>query len=164
MDMKFNRWNGRNLYIHRAGSLMAVAKEISKHKLNLGGVQEIRWTGVALDQLKNVSFSMERRMKIVAYELVEEGGGLNDKMYTILRGCWCSIIVLNVDCFYEELDRVFDKFVIKFATSKNLIVKRTMFPRRNIHKFTLTPPDGKTYNQISYILIEWRRYSSILDI
>jgi hypothetical protein len=42
--------------------------------------------------------------------------------YTILRGCWCHIIVLNVhaptedksddvkDSFYEELERVFDKF------------------------------------------------------
>jgi exonuclease III len=40
----------------------------------------------------------------------------------ILRGCWCHIIVLNVhaptgdktddvkDSFYEELERVFDKF------------------------------------------------------
>jgi hypothetical protein len=42
--------------------------------------------------------------------------------YIILRGCWCHIIVLNVpaptldktddvkDSFYEELERVFDKF------------------------------------------------------
>jgi hypothetical protein len=33
-----------------------------------------------------------------------------------------------------------------FATSKNLIVKSTMFPHRNIHKFTWTSPDGKTHN------------------
>jgi exonuclease III len=42
--------------------------------------------------------------------------------YIILRGRWCHVIVLNVhaptedktddvkDSFYEELDRVFDKF------------------------------------------------------
>jgi hypothetical protein len=42
--------------------------------------------------------------------------------YIILRSCWCHIIVLNVhastedktddvkDGFYEELERVFDKF------------------------------------------------------
>jgi hypothetical protein len=36
--------------------------------------------------------------------------------------------------------------VINFATSKNLTIKSTMFPYRNIHKFTWTPPDGKTLN------------------
>jgi exonuclease III len=42
--------------------------------------------------------------------------------YTILRGCWCDVIILNVhtptedksddvkDRFYEELELVFDKF------------------------------------------------------
>jgi hypothetical protein len=35
--------------------------------------------------------------------------------------------------------------VVNFATSKNLIVKSTMFPHhRNIHKFTWTSPDGKS--------------------
>jgi hypothetical protein len=100
--------------------------------------------------------------------------------YVILRGRWCDIIILNVrapiedkiddikDSFYEELERVFDKFpkyhmkvlldfnakvdkedicrstngneslhetnndngirVVNFATSKNLIVRSTMFP------------------------------------
>jgi hypothetical protein len=33
--------------------------------------------------------------------------------------------------------------VVNFATSKNLIVKSTMFPHRNVHKFTWTY-DGKT--------------------
>jgi hypothetical protein len=31
--------------------------------------------------------------------------------------------------------------VVNFATLKNLTVKSTMFPHRNIHKFTWTPPD-----------------------
>jgi hypothetical protein len=44
--------------------------------------------------------------------------------------------------------------VVNFATSKNLTVKSTMFPHRNIHKFTWTAPDGKTHNQIYYILID----------
>jgi hypothetical protein len=34
--------------------------------------------------------------------------------------------------------------VVNFGTSKNLIVKTTMFPHCNIHKFTWTFPDGKT--------------------
>jgi hypothetical protein len=44
--------------------------------------------------------------------------------------------------------------VVNFATSKNLIVKSTMFPHRNMHKHTWTSPDGNTHNQIDRILIE----------
>jgi endonuclease/exonuclease/phosphatase family metal-dependent hydrolase len=54
--------------------------------------------------------------------------------------------------------------VVNFATSKNLIVKSTMFPHRNIRKFTRTAPDGKTYNQIDHILIYTRRHSSVVDV
>jgi hypothetical protein len=53
--------------------------------------------------------------------------------------------------------------VVKFATTKNLIVKSTMFLYRNIHKFTWTS-DGKTHNQIEHILIDRRRHSSIPDV
>jgi hypothetical protein len=34
---------------------------------------------------------------------------------------------------------------------KNLIVKSTMFPHRNIHKFTWAFPDVKTHTQIDHI-------------
>jgi hypothetical protein len=34
--------------------------------------------------------------------------------------------------------------VINFATSENLVVKSTMFPHCNIHKYTWTSPEGKT--------------------
>jgi len=54
--------------------------------------------------------------------------------------------------------------LVNFATSKNLVVKSTMFPHRNIHKYTWTSPDGKTHNQIDHILIDRRRHSSILDV
>jgi hypothetical protein len=36
--------------------------------------------------------------------------------------------------------------VVNFATSKNLVVKSTVFPHRKIHKYTCTSPDGKTHN------------------
>ena len=39
-----------------------------------------------------------------------------------------------------------------------------MFPHPNIHKYTWTSPDGKTYNHIEYILIDRRWHSSILDV
>jgi hypothetical protein len=40
MDMRFGAWNVRSMY--GACSLWAVAKEISKYKLDLVGVQEVR--------------------------------------------------------------------------------------------------------------------------
>jgi hypothetical protein len=43
MDMRFSTWNVRSMY--RAGSLWAAAEEIWKYKLDLVGVQEVRWDG-----------------------------------------------------------------------------------------------------------------------
>jgi hypothetical protein len=129
-----------------------------------------------------------------------------DRMSYIILRCWCDIIVLNVHApteeiiydmkgnFYDELERIFNKFpkyhmkmldfnakvgredafipttgneslrkisndngirIANFATSKNLIVKSTMFPHHNIHKFTWTS-EGKTHNQTDHILIDRR--------
>ena len=41
--MRFGTWNVRSLY--RAGSLTAAARELAKYKLDLVGVQEVRWDG-----------------------------------------------------------------------------------------------------------------------
>jgi hypothetical protein len=41
MDMRFGMWNIKNLY--RVGSLMAVLKELSRYRLDLVGVKEVRW-------------------------------------------------------------------------------------------------------------------------
>jgi len=54
--------------------------------------------------------------------------------------------------------------LVNFATSKNLVVKSTMFPHRNIHKYTWTSPVGKTHNQIDHISIDRRWQSSVLDV
>jgi len=54
--------------------------------------------------------------------------------------------------------------IFTFATLKNLVVKSTMFPHRNIHKYTWTSTGGKTHNQIDHILIDRRRHSSILVV
>ena len=54
--------------------------------------------------------------------------------------------------------------IVKFGTSKNLVVKSTVFPHRNIHKYTCTSPDGQTHNQNDHILIDRRRHSSIIDV
>jgi len=54
--------------------------------------------------------------------------------------------------------------IVNFATSRNLVVKSTTFPHRDIHKYTWTSPDGKTHNQIDHILIDRRWHSSMLDV
>ena len=36
--------------------------------------------------------------------------------------------------------------LINSPHQKKLVVKSTMFPHRNIHKYTWTSPDGKTHN------------------
>jgi hypothetical protein len=41
MDLRFETWNVRSMY--RAGLLRTVAEDISKYKLHLVGVQEVRW-------------------------------------------------------------------------------------------------------------------------
>jgi endonuclease/exonuclease/phosphatase family metal-dependent hydrolase len=54
--------------------------------------------------------------------------------------------------------------LVNFAASKNLRVKSTMIPHRNIYKYTSTSPDGKTHNQIDHILVGRRRHSNVLDV
>jgi endonuclease/exonuclease/phosphatase family metal-dependent hydrolase len=54
--------------------------------------------------------------------------------------------------------------IVNFAILKNLVVKSTMFPHRNTHKYTWTSPDGKTHNQIDHILIDRRCHSSVLHV
>jgi hypothetical protein len=41
MDFKFPTWNIRSLY--RAGSPVTVSKELSKYKIHLVVVKEVRW-------------------------------------------------------------------------------------------------------------------------
>jgi exonuclease III len=41
MDMRFGTWNIRSLY--RVGSLTTVSRELSRYRLDLVGVQEVRW-------------------------------------------------------------------------------------------------------------------------
>jgi hypothetical protein len=59
MDMRFGLWNIRNLF--REGSLMTVWRELSKYKLDLVGVQEVRWEGGVTEPAGEYIFFYEKR-------------------------------------------------------------------------------------------------------
>jgi hypothetical protein len=54
--------------------------------------------------------------------------------------------------------------VVNVVTSKNVVIKSTMFSHRKIHKYTWTSPEGKTHNQTDHVLIDRRGHSSVLDV
>jgi len=79
-------------------------------------------------------------MKILLEEFHEKVGRENIFKLTI----W------NENVHQDSNDN--DVRIVNFATSKNLVVERTMFLHQNLHKYTWTSPDGKTHNQI-YLFI-----------
>ena len=57
----------RNLY--RSGSLRAAARELARYKLDLVGVQEVRWDKRSTVRAGDyVFFSMEEEKKIISWE------------------------------------------------------------------------------------------------
>jgi hypothetical protein len=54
--------------------------------------------------------------------------------------------------------------IVTFATSKNLVIKSTIFQHRNIHKYTWTSPDGQAHKHIDHILTERKWHSSTLNV
>jgi exonuclease III len=131
-DMRFGTWNIRSLY--RIGSLKTVGRELGKYKLDLVGVQEVRWEKGGTERAEDYTFfygqgNGDHQLgtgyfvhKRIA-SAVRRVEFISDRMsYIILRGRWCNIIVLKVhapcedkgddvkDSVYEELGRVFDQF------------------------------------------------------
>ena len=62
--MRFGTWNVRSLY--RSGPLLTVAREYARYKLNLVGIQEVRWgKGGTVRAGDCIFFSIEMVMKII---------------------------------------------------------------------------------------------------
>jgi len=58
-DIVLGTWNVRSLY--RVGSLTAVARELTRYKLDLVGVQEVRWDKGGTVRAGDYIFFMERK-------------------------------------------------------------------------------------------------------
>jgi hypothetical protein len=114
--------------LYRAGSLVAVSNELSKYKLDLVGVQEIRWEGGGTELTGEYTFfygmgnenhelgteCFVHKRIISAVKMVQF---INDRMsyITLTSLFWKFVsqqkIKLNVkDGFYEEFERLFDNF------------------------------------------------------
>jgi hypothetical protein len=114
--------------------LKTAARELGKYKLDLVGVQEVRWEKGGTEQAEDYTFfygqgNGEQQVrtgffihkKIISEVRIVEF--ISDRLpYIILRGRWCNVIVLNVhapcedkgddvkDSFYKELGHVFHQF------------------------------------------------------
>jgi hypothetical protein len=120
--------------MYRAGSLMIVSRDLSRYRLDLVRVQEVRWVGSGTKPAGEYTFFygkgnenhelgsgfIDHKTIISTVKRVEL---VSDRMsYIILNGRWFHIIVLKVnaptedtiddvkDSFYEVLESIFDTF------------------------------------------------------
>jgi hypothetical protein len=63
--MRFGTWNIRRLY--RVGSLITVSRELSRYRLDLVEVLEVRWEGSVTVPAREYTFCMERGMRTMIW-------------------------------------------------------------------------------------------------
>jgi exonuclease III len=61
-DMRFSTWNVRSPY--KLGSLTTAARELARYKLDLVGIQEVRFEKGGTVRQRIIYFSTEKEMKI----------------------------------------------------------------------------------------------------
>jgi hypothetical protein len=104
---------------------MTILRELTRYKLDLVGVLEVRWEGSATEPAGEYTFfhgkGNENHELGVGFFLglhkritsaVKRVEFVSDRLsYIILRGRWCHIIVLNVhDPIEDKTDHVKDSF------------------------------------------------------
>jgi hypothetical protein len=65
-DISFCIWNVRSL--HRAGWFSSVARELARYKLDLVGVQEVRWVKRGTVKQWIINFSVGKETNIISWE------------------------------------------------------------------------------------------------
>ena len=107
-----NSWNVKSLC--RAGLLTVAARELARYKLDVVGVQEVRWDKRGTVRSGDYNFFYGKGNKIhqlgtgifVHHRIVsavKRVEFVSDRVpYIVLRGCRFSIIVLNVHAPSEE--------------------------------------------------------------
>ena len=100
--------------MYRSGSFIAAARELARNKLDLVGVQKVRWDGEGTVRAGDYNFLYGKgnenhqlgkgffvhHIIVSAVKIVEF---ISDRVsYIFLRGRWCNIIVLNVHAPIEE--------------------------------------------------------------
>jgi hypothetical protein len=161
MDIRFRLWNARSLY--RVGSIGKVSRELSKGKLDLVIVQEVRWVGGGTEPAGEYTFfhgkgnenhELGTRFLCIreSYQQLRELSCececvVSDRIsYIILGGRWCHERSCPTEdetddvknSFYEELERLFDKF-IKYSYHMKILLEdfNAKVRRENIFKSTI---------------------------
>jgi hypothetical protein len=65
-DVRFGTWNVTSLY--RAGSLTAAVRDLARNKLDLVGVQDVRWGTECMVRVGDYVYLWKRKPKVINRE------------------------------------------------------------------------------------------------